>query len=266
MDKQTPKSATPALTTVAVGQPPPARQRKPFLTHVREWADALVIAYVLAMFIRTFCVELFKIPTGSMTPTLVGDYVAEFDYDDDGEKDLVLLKDPYVIHVFYRKGGEYVRNEIIQNPPTEKMLNRKFKKRADMILVNKFAYWFTLPKRGDIVVFKVPHQIWSRSRPIYIKRAVGFPGELIEIAQGKLLVNGQVITHPEVFQHIHYVNEIPGSIYFTQAVVPKDCIYVFGDNSLSSFDSRKWDGVPIENLKGKAFFRYYPFSKIGFVK
>jgi signal peptidase I len=268
MDKRTSKNPPPSLTNVAVPQPSP-RPRKAFLTHVREWADALVIAYVLAMFIRTFCVELFKIPTGSMTPTLVGDLAAEFDYDDDGEKDLVILKDRYHIQVFYRKGGEYVRNEIIENPPSEKIVGRKFTKRYDMILVNKFAYWFSLPKRGDIIVFKVPHQIWTRERPIFIKRCVGLPGELIEIAQGHLLVNGKIITQPEAFQHIYYVNEIrSGSlyIYFTYAVVPKDCVYGFGDNSLSSYDGRAWDGIPIDNLKGKAFFRYYPLSKIGFIR
>ena len=239
------------------------KQTKPFLAHVREWVDALVIAYILAMFIRTYVVELFKIPTGSMSPTLVGDVCAEFDYDGNGEEDLVLKKVPNLIHVFYKSGGKYVRDEFIQNPPQYKMVGHRFKERADKIVVDKSSYWFKPPKRGDIVVFKVPRSIFSPSKPVYIKRAIGLPGEEVEIIGGSVFINGIKITG-EPYDNIEYQNNCDGK-YFTRTRIPPGHILVLGDNSKSSLDGRAWGFVPLENLKGRAFFRYAPFNKISFL-
>lgn len=244
-----------------------ARQPKGIFTHLREWLDALVIAYILAMFIRTFVLELFKIPTGSMSPTLIGDQVAIFDYDDDGDDDLVLSKGRQRIHVFYKEGDHYIKDEVINGPPLHKInrLKRKFHKRHDQIAVCKFAYWFSPPKIGDIVVFKVPLVIWDPARPIYIKRAVGPPGDNIAIHNGFLYVNGEKITSPEPLKYIRYQQECEG-ILFRPTTVPPDQVYVFGDNTKNSRDSRVWGGVPLENLKGKAFFSYWPLRHMRFLR
>ena len=240
------------------------KEIKPVLTHLREWIDALVIAYILAMFIRTYAVELFKIPTGSMTPTLVGDICAEFDYDGNGEEDLILKKDSNsFFHVFYKEGGEYTRNEIIQHPPQYKLVGRKFRTRQDKIVVNKFSYLFKVPERGDIVVFKVPEIIFTKDKPVYIKRAIGLPGEEVDIMGGDVYINGKKLTG-EPFDHIEYQNRCDGH-FFTHTKVPEGHIMVLGDNSKSSLDSRAWGFVPIENLKGRAFLRYKPFKKIRFL-
>jgi len=261
-----------AKTSSHAGEPPSsgakqARQPKGIFTHLREWLDALVIAYILAMFIRTFVGELFRIPTGSMSPTLIGDRVAMYDYDDDGDEDLVLSKGPTRIHVFYKEGDHYIRDEVINGPPLHKInrLKRKFKKRHDMIAVCKFAYWFSPPKIGDIVVFKVPIVIWDPTRPIYIKRAVGGPEDNIAIHNGFLYVNGEKITSPEPFKYIRYQRECEG-ILFRPTAIPPDEVYVFGDNTKNSRDSRVWGGVPLENFKGKAFLRYWPLSQIRFLR
>lgn len=265
------------MTAEAIKDKKTQKENKPPKTFgmiIREWSDALIIAYVLAMFIRTFVGEPFKIPTGSMTPTLVGDRAAaEFDYDGNGEQDLILLKvnEPYpYLHVFYKKDGKYYKNEQIFKFSRDilNVLVSRAKKREDMIIVNKFAYWFKTPKRGDIVVFKVPDRpggIWNRYKPIYIKRCVGLPGETITIFHPHLLVNGKMAEDPPVLKYNEYVNECQGKNY-TSETVPDNEIYVFGDNSKNSLDSRYWGGVPIENLKGRAFIRYYPFSKFKFLK
>lgn len=246
---------------------------KTFGQIIREWTDALVIAYVLAMFIRTYVGEPFKIPTGSMTPTLVGDKAADFDYDGDGEKDLVLLKidEPFPhLHVFYKKNNVFVKNEKIYQVSRDVLnaIESLSKVRNDMIIVNKFAYWFTLPKRGDIVVFKVPDRpggIWNRHKPIYIKRCVGLPGETISIKHPNIYVNDKLLDEPDIFKINEYINDCSGK-YYSSETVPENEIYVFGDNSKNSLDSRYWGGVPLNNLKGKAFLRYYPFSKFKFLK
>lgn len=240
------------------------KESKSFLSHLRDWVDALVIAYILAMFIRSYVVELFKIPTGSMTPALVGDFCAEFDYDGNGEDDLILKKEANYYHAFYKEGGKYVRDEIIYNPPQYKLVGRKFHIRADNIVVDKLSYWFKSPKRGDIVVFKVPEVIFSPEKPVYIKRAIGLPGDEVEIIDGSVYINGERLTG-EPYDHIEYQNRCDRK-YFTHAKVPEGHIMVLGDNSKSSLDSRAWGFVPLENLKGRAFFRYRPFKKISFLR
>jgi signal peptidase I len=238
-------------------------ETKSFMSHLRDWGDALVIAYILAMFIRTFVVELFKIPTGSMTPTLVGDICTEFDYDENGENDLVLKKGSNLIHVFFKENGKYTHDRFIRNPPMHKLVGRKFKMRSDKILVNKLSYWFHTPKRGDIVVFKVPPVIFDPRKPVYIKRAIGLPGEGLDIGGGHVFINGQKITG-EPYDNIEYENTCNGRL-FTHRTIGAREILVLGDNTKSSLDSRYWGTVPEENLKGRAILRYSPFNKISFL-
>ncbi|MBM3335723.1 signal peptidase I, partial [Candidatus Sumerlaeota bacterium] len=174
---------------------------------MREWSDALVIAFLLAMFIRTFVVELFKIPSGSMTPTLIGsaradsgeprDLVMEWDVDNNGEKDLIidgLNNRARRYHVFYRRDGKFVENKELDELPVSPhdllQAQKGARLRNDRIVVNKFIYWLRHPRRGEIVVFRVPESIWDRDKPIYIKRCVGLPGDLLEIRSPRVFING----------------------------------------------------------------------------
>lgn len=67
------------------------KPKKSFLFWLRDNLDALVFAFFVAMFFRTFVVELYQVPSGSMTPTLMGDYAAHVDLNGDGKKDVVLF-------------------------------------------------------------------------------------------------------------------------------------------------------------------------------
>jgi len=277
----------------------PEQPRKSTLAVVREWADALVIAFLLAMFIRTFVVELFKIPSGSMTPTLVGtsydysskpdEFAVEWDVSDppDGEKDLILerLHRSPRYHVFYRKGGQFDGNEERDDLRLPLKARQAARLRNDRIIVNKFLYWFRPPRRGEIAVFRVPPCIYQRDKPIYIKRVVGLPGDLVEIRHPHVFVDGQQLTEPDIFQRNEYVNyfsrgkdDPPDYIqwhaetkgyrrwdWFDSAKVPPKHYLMLGDNSKSSSDGRVWGAVPEQNLKGKAVFRYWPVH-IGFLE
>jgi len=281
---------------------PPAKNA---LAGVREWTDALVIAFLLAMFIRTFAVELFKIPSGSMTPTLVGtgydslgnpaEYVVEWDVSrpPTGQKDLIIDRGPYRrprYHIFYKQNGRYLHNvetDELRLPPQAIAQEHV---RNDRIIVSKFIYWFRQPRRGEIVVFRVPASIYLRDKPIYIKRLVGLPGDLVEIHHPHVYVNGEQLTQPEIFADNEYVNKFgerravtpppsrpacikwhdePQGFYvreiFDSAKVPPGGYFMMGDNSKSSRDSRDWGAVPESNLKGKAVFRYWPWRKMRFL-
>lgn len=250
----------------------------------REWADALVIAFILAMFVRVFIVELFKIPTGSMTPTLIGDRVAEVDLNQDGLADLVVVSGRRPL-VFMNKGDRYEVDEdahVTGSELDQWERDGLLKPEYDRILVNKFAYWFHNPHRGDVVVFKVPDPIWDPLKPIYIKRAVGEPGDRISF-KGRLKLDGVPVEEPEFFRHQLYHSEVDrfaqGFAYqpfvrysedrglaIDGVEVPKDGLFVMGDNTNSSLDSRYWGTVPLENVKGKAFMRYWPLDKLKFVR
>lgn len=259
------------------------------LATIREWADAIVVAFLLAMFIRLFVVELFKIPSPSMTPTLLGTQpphqeIAYHDVNEDDREDMILRSGGF-FHVYLDQGAYYQFAGTVDPGSRRSAWLQGSRQAQDRILVGKFLYWFQAPERGDIVVFKVPESIFEPSKPIYIKRVVGLPGEELGFAEvagvpghrdtmGRLAIDGAVVEAPSFFQHQRYEyrnigglhNESPPdyNVYrdlgmrtdFLGAAIPEDMVFVFGDNTVSSRDSRYWGGVPLQRLRGKAVFRY----------
>jgi len=123
----------------------------------------------------------------------------------------------------------------------------------DRVLVNKFIYRFTEPERGDIVVFESVED----SDQVLIKRVVGLPGDEIAVRSGKLFVNGEPQKEP-------YVNEkLPDVSFFAKTTVPKNHVFVMGDNRANSQDSRVFGPLPEENIEGEAFLRFWPPERIG---
>ncbi len=168
----------------------------------REWGQSILIAFLVAFVIRLYVVQAFKIPSGSMRPTLI---------------------------------------------------------EGDKLFVNKFIYRFRHPQRGDIIVFKYPQDM----KKDFIKRLVAFEDETIEIRDGKLTVDGKILTDPDSFGKIYYYNHDPFGGPNEKIRVPKDSYYVLGDNSANSTDSRFWGFVPKKNVLGKAIFRWWPLNRVG---
>ena len=130
---------------------------------------------------------------------------------------------------------------------------------GDKLFVNKFIYRFRDPRRFEIIVFKSP----EKPSVDFIKRVIGTPGEVIEIRDGFLLVNGvpQGLP-PEIRDNIYY-NQGAFGAAGEKILVPANSFYVLGDNSLNSTDSRIWGFVPRKNLVGRAVFRWWPPNRIG---
>jgi len=143
---------------------------------------------------------------------------------------------------------------------------------GDRIFVNKFIYMLRGPYYGDIVVFKTPKIIYSPDKPEFVKRVVGLPGDEIEIRHpplspwGHLLIDGLPPPKGNPVRDIEYTSRLNGTLFEGPKTVPPGEIYVFGDNSANSYDSRVWRGVPLENLRGKAFFRFWPPRRIGMLR
>jgi signal peptidase I len=124
---------------------------------------------------------------------------------------------------------------------------------GDRVLVNKFIYRFTEPKRGDIVVFTSVDD----PKEDLIKRVVGVPGDKIAVRGGKLFLNGEPQKEP-------YTNKkLPDRSFFARTTVPKDHVFVMGDNRGNSADSRVFGPLPKKNIEGEAFLRFWPPDRIG---
>jgi signal peptidase I len=143
---------------------------------------------------------------------------------------------------------------------------------GDHILVNKFIYGtkipfsddrlliFTKPKRGDIIVFKYP----DGSDRDFIKRVIGVEGDIIESKNKTVFVNGKPLKEPYA-QHTDNSFRIGGIEpmgNFGPYLVPKDKLFVMGDNRDQSYDSRYWGYVDTKEVKGKAFIIYWSWDSI----
>ncbi|MBI3695596.1 MAG: signal peptidase I [Acidobacteria bacterium] len=123
----------------------------------------------------------------------------------------------------------------------------------ERIFVNKFVYRFGEIHRGDIVVFWFPLDPTKS----YIKRVIGLPGDTVEIDQGTVLVNGQVVEE-------NYVPEqYRDRMSYPPVKVEPDHYYVLGDHRNASNDSRTWRTVERKLIYGKAVFVYWPLEKFG---
>jgi len=120
---------------------------------------------------------------------------------------------------------------------------------GNLLVVNKLAYKLGEPKRGDIIVFHYQGTITED----YIKRVIGLPGDTVQIGNGIVRVNDQVITEP-------YIAELPG--YTGQWKVPEGELFVLGDNRNHSSDSHDWGFVERQWVVGKAIVVYWPLDRI----
>lgn len=122
------------------------------------------------------------------------------------------------------------------------------------LVIEKISYRLHVPQRGDVVVLKLPNR---RSDPL-IKRVVGLPGETIEVRDGHVYINGQVLEEL-------YLNQLTlGN--FPPHVISPGHVFVLGDNRGASNDSRSFGEVALTSIVGRAWFRYWPLDEIGLVR
>ncbi len=214
---------------------------------VRSEITSLLLIILLALSIRTFVIELFFVPTTSMQATI--------------------LKNDYIFSTKYSYGFS---NHSLPFSP-------------DLF---KGRFFPSLPKRGDIIIMRPPHNMNTR----YIKRLIGLPGEKIEIKQDITYINDTPIERIKIGEYfdednqeyVKYKETTPNGLSFYTYklkqldkisetsysdfgpyIIPNDHFFFMGDNRDQSGDSRYQLGfVPFENLIAKAQFIFLSTEEV----
>jgi len=225
-------------------QTPPVKKKETI------WSFLSVVLF--ALFLKSTVLTIFIIPSGSMIPTLkVGDV-------------LIVNRMRFGImnplrELWYTRTLHLVIDTYIPNP--------WFKSESPLIKTPFLWRWGNRPKRLDIIIFKVPlspqpqpeytYEIDGRTYGAYfiqpgrtgmdyVKRLIGLPGDVVEIRNGRVLINGEYLTGQDKFT---WLNDFS---YYGPLKVPEGYYFAMGDNRPNSSDSRYWGFVPEDHIVGIA--------------
>ena len=161
-------------------------------------------------------------------------------------------------------------------------------KSGERLILNRLYKTFKdNPKRGEIITFEAPiskaeslenptaiyeeniegifnsfaYYVLEIGKTSYIKRVIGLPGEHIQINNGKVFINGELLEEP----YLENETFTPEGGDYIDVIVPESCIFVMGDNRDASMDSRSFGCIPISKIEGSVFIRFWPLNKWGII-
>ena len=199
----------------------------------REYAEAVLIALALALLIRTFFIQAYMIPSGSMEPTLlIGD------------------------HILVSKMAYGIR-----------LPDSIFGLKIGGLPLGRYLLHLGDIHRGDVIVFVHPQE---RDKDL-IKRVIGLPGDRVQIKSGRVWVNGRPISDPHAHLEVPDAQrfEVPrdnfGFMDASGAIVgplevPAGRLFVMGDNRDHSDDSRYWGFANQNDVEGRALVVYWSWD------
>ena len=130
---------------------------------------------------------------------------------------------------------------------------------GDNLIVDKLSYRFSDPERYDIIVFPYQYQ----EKTYYIKRIIGMPGETVQIIDGMVYIDGEMLDETYGKEVMQYAGVASDPI-----TLGEDEYFVLGDNRNNSSDSRdpSVGNIQEDQIIGKAFIRIWPLNKFGILK
>ena len=130
---------------------------------------------------------------------------------------------------------------------------------SDRVIVNRLAYRFGQPKRGQIVVFTAPARASECGEgdggSTFVKRLIGLPGETVAERDGYVAIDGRTLREP--YLNPRFRDDQSGTWH-----VPSAHYFFLGDNRAHSCDSRVWGSVPRSSLIGPVVMTYWPPNRI----
>ncbi|MDD4202667.1 MAG: signal peptidase I [Candidatus Omnitrophica bacterium] len=210
----------------------------------REWLYPFMIALILALIIRAFIVQPFKIPSTSMYPTLkIGDriFVNKFLYGAS-----IPFTDKILPKVREPKRGDII---VFVSPTDPKVPDPadQYKRLVGPVFWDKGKNFFK----------------WYAPRYL-VKRLIGLPGDQVEIKSGNIFINDKKLENSRIDVFTYY-NGGEFAQENKKIIVPEEHFFVLGDNSGNSVDSRFWGFVPEKNLNGKVFLIWWPIQRVRFI-
>ena len=216
---------------------------KSTLREIIEWLVCIIIAVVLALLVRYFIGTPTIVQQTSMSHTL----------------------EPYQ-RLWLNRWGRTIkkmpeRGDIItfEAPSVTKV------SKQNIDLDNPVAIYDYKPQG---IVEKFTYYVLESGKKSYIKRAIGLPGEYIEIKNGAVYINGNKLQEDYLGDGMvtDMLEETKNQNYFTNFIVPENCVFALGDNRTGSTDCRAFGCIPLEKIEGTVAFRFWPFSEFGGVE
>lgn len=209
------------------------------IKEILEWIACIIIAVVLALIVRYYIGTPTIVQQTSMWPTLKEDERLWLNRWGRTIKkmpergDIITFEAPSTTRL--------TKEEIDINNPIAKYENEP------QGIFNKFKYYVLESKKKS-----------------YIKRVVALPGEYVEIKDGKVYINGEILE--ENYLQSGVVTDMMigrEETYVNKFTVPENCVFAIGDNRTGSTDCRAFGCIPLEKIEGKVAFRFWPLSKFG---
>lgn len=127
----------------------------------------------------------------------------------------------------------------------------------DHLIINRVPLYFTDPKPGEIVVFHHEKEL--------IKRVIGTPGDTLDIRDGDVYINNQLLDEPYLYEPNSTYSFMVENVEFPLEL-PEDMYFLMGDNRNNSEDSRYFGMIHRKAIYAKSGFRIWPLNRLGFVK
>ena len=230
------------------------KEKKSWQRELYEWVSSIAVAVVLAFVINTYCFSLVQVDGPSMQPTLYhGErlVVRKLLYTPDNG-DVVIVKSDvlqkYIVKRVIALPGQEIGFDAERNVMVDgEIINEPYIASKQENLYYLYSYPLQIPKKGEVASLEV---IAAEMSTDMIEEPVSVS---IEGKDGKIYVSGSKFVKDGEF--------IPGETKYTQ-----DGYFVLGDNRNHSSDSRNLGIIPKEEIVGKAFLRFMPFSEFGVIK
>ena len=204
---------------------------------ILEWIVCILIAFVLALLIRYFIGTPTIVKQSSMYPTLM-------------QNQRLILNRWGRTNKKLPERGDIITFEA----PSETFVSAdEFDNNVIARYNNEPTNWFS----------KFVYYVLEINKESYIKRVIGLPGDHVQIKEGKVYINNEVLDEPYLQDG---VTTNMGNQIFSDLVVPENCVFAMGDNRDHSTDCRSFGCIPLEKIEGTVWIRFWPLNLFGKVE